>query len=299
VMVMQYCEGLTDREAADAVRTRIDWKYALSLEITDPGFDFSILSERECQLCSSNLVKKATCPPNEDEEVEQKRFAAIRQPATQLFQYRPMRIFLLMFACILLFAIIQSGLLGWLIVIIVISAILFRTRIPEAIDMLERWMGTPLHPLVRKLLVGNPSEALHPGLEQEQINIQQFPGIRTLDDLRILTPPAFEHLVGEVIRHRNYTEVQVVGKSRDLCVDITARGPHGELVAVQCKRYTTKKVSSDELQKFIGMIYVHHRADRGMYFTTSSYTKDAQKLGENNHIELIDGQGLIKIISDL
>src|SRR6266852_164677 len=40
VMVMQYAEGLTDSQAADAVRTRIDWKYALSLEITDPGFDF-------------------------------------------------------------------------------------------------------------------------------------------------------------------------------------------------------------------------------------------------------------------
>jgi transposase len=40
VMVMQYAEGVTDRQAADAVRTRIDWKYALSLEITDPGFDF-------------------------------------------------------------------------------------------------------------------------------------------------------------------------------------------------------------------------------------------------------------------
>ena len=28
VMVMQYADGLTDRQAADAVRTRIDWKYA-------------------------------------------------------------------------------------------------------------------------------------------------------------------------------------------------------------------------------------------------------------------------------
>ncbi len=40
VTLMQYAEGLTDRQAADAVRTRIDWKYALSLELTDPGFDF-------------------------------------------------------------------------------------------------------------------------------------------------------------------------------------------------------------------------------------------------------------------
>jgi transposase len=34
-----------DRQAADAVRGRIDLKYALSLELTDPGFDFTILSD--------------------------------------------------------------------------------------------------------------------------------------------------------------------------------------------------------------------------------------------------------------
>src|SRR5436309_4861226 len=45
VTVLQYAEGLTDRQAANAVRERIDWKYALGLELTDPGFDFSILSE--------------------------------------------------------------------------------------------------------------------------------------------------------------------------------------------------------------------------------------------------------------
>lgn len=44
VMVMQYAEGLTDRQAADAVRARVDWKYALGLELTDPGFDYSVLS---------------------------------------------------------------------------------------------------------------------------------------------------------------------------------------------------------------------------------------------------------------
>jgi transposase len=45
VTVMQYAEGLTDRQAADAVRSRIDWKYALDLELTDAGFDYSVLSE--------------------------------------------------------------------------------------------------------------------------------------------------------------------------------------------------------------------------------------------------------------
>lgn len=45
VVVMQYIEGLTDCQAADAVRRCMDWKYALSLELTDPGFDFTFLHD--------------------------------------------------------------------------------------------------------------------------------------------------------------------------------------------------------------------------------------------------------------
>lgn len=44
VLVMQFLENLSDRQAAEAVRGRIDWKYALSLELSDPGFDYTILS---------------------------------------------------------------------------------------------------------------------------------------------------------------------------------------------------------------------------------------------------------------
>ena len=45
ILVFQFLEGLSDRQAAEAVRSRIDWKYALALELTDPGFDASALSE--------------------------------------------------------------------------------------------------------------------------------------------------------------------------------------------------------------------------------------------------------------
>src|SRR5918911_891050 len=44
VTILQCRENLADRQAAEAVRARIDWKYLLSLELTDPGFDFSVLS---------------------------------------------------------------------------------------------------------------------------------------------------------------------------------------------------------------------------------------------------------------
>jgi transposase len=45
VTIMQYSEALSDRQTADAVRGRIDWKYALGLTLEDEGFDFSVLSE--------------------------------------------------------------------------------------------------------------------------------------------------------------------------------------------------------------------------------------------------------------
>ena len=45
VTLMQFAEGLTDRQAAEAVATRIDWKYVLGLELTAPSFDYSVLSE--------------------------------------------------------------------------------------------------------------------------------------------------------------------------------------------------------------------------------------------------------------
>jgi transposase len=45
ITVMQFAEGLSDRQAADAVRSRIDWKYALGLELSDAGFHYSVLSE--------------------------------------------------------------------------------------------------------------------------------------------------------------------------------------------------------------------------------------------------------------
>jgi transposase len=45
VTILQFAEGLSDRQAADTVRSRIDWKYGLRLELADPGFDASVLSE--------------------------------------------------------------------------------------------------------------------------------------------------------------------------------------------------------------------------------------------------------------
>ena len=54
--VLQFSENLTDRQAAEAVRDRITWKYALGLELEDPGFDASVLSEFRSRLVTGDLT---------------------------------------------------------------------------------------------------------------------------------------------------------------------------------------------------------------------------------------------------
>src|SRR5256885_14535786 len=55
VTIMQFAEGLSDRQAADAVRGRIDWKYALGLALDDPGFHYSVLCEFRTRLLGGGL----------------------------------------------------------------------------------------------------------------------------------------------------------------------------------------------------------------------------------------------------
>jgi transposase len=57
VTVLQFGENLTDRQAADAVRGRLDWKYCLGLALDDEGFDFSVLSEFRSRLVAAGLER--------------------------------------------------------------------------------------------------------------------------------------------------------------------------------------------------------------------------------------------------
>jgi transposase len=56
--LLQFMEGLTDRQAAHAVRTRIDWKYLLCLELSDPGFDHTVLSEFRTRLVEHGAERR-------------------------------------------------------------------------------------------------------------------------------------------------------------------------------------------------------------------------------------------------
>src|SRR3954449_6041228 len=45
VTLLQFREGLSDRQAAEVVRARIDWKYLLALDLADAVFDYTVLCE--------------------------------------------------------------------------------------------------------------------------------------------------------------------------------------------------------------------------------------------------------------
>ena len=58
VTVLQFREELSDRQAAEAVRARIDWKYLLALDLADPGFDHSLLCEFRGRLLGGDAAER-------------------------------------------------------------------------------------------------------------------------------------------------------------------------------------------------------------------------------------------------
>ena len=110
-----------------------------------------------------------------------------------------------------------------------------------------------------------------------------------LNALLALTPREFEHVAATYLKSRGFTNVHVTGGAGDLGVDIRCQDEFGRLVVAQCKRYQPgAKVGSPEIQHFFGMA-ARHRAARGIFVTTSSFTEPARQLARDCDIELVSG----------
>jgi restriction system protein len=120
--------------------------------------------------------------------------------------------------------------------------------------------------------------------------------LRTLQAFMALTPAGFEGAVAGILRRLGYRRVRTVGGAGDLGADILCRTPAGDRVVVQCKRWApARRVGSGVLQSFIGMAFVHHRAARALFVTTSSFTPAALHLARDHGIDLIDGRRLVEL----
>lgn len=121
-----------------------------------------------------------------------------------------------------------------------------------------------------------------------------------LKDLLALTPTQFELAILDLLRDLGYRDVLHLGGAGDLAADLKAIDQSGRNVVVQCKRLAPgTRIGSPDIQKFIGMTIVHHRAQRGIFVTTAGYSTPAISLARQHSIELWDGAMLANALDKL
>jgi hypothetical protein len=114
-------------------------------------------------------------------------------------------------------------------------------------------------------------------------------------DLRLLSAPEFEWLVGELLRRERWDVVEVGREAQpDGNVDLALRRP-GERRLVQCKRWASTPVRVDEIRKFAGTLMRERLPGKAGTFVTLSHFTKAGLLG----IELLDGGALIRRIEQV
>jgi hypothetical protein len=120
---------------------------------------------------------------------------------------------------------------------------------------------------------------------------------RHLMELLALTPAQFEEAVGHLLTDIGYRRVCHTGRAGDLAADLTAVDRDGRRIVIQCKRLAPgSRVGSPDVQTFIGMLTVHHRAEQGIFVTTAEFTAPAEALAKQHDITLIDGRRISELL---
>jgi hypothetical protein len=117
-----------------------------------------------------------------------------------------------------------------------------------------------------------------------------------LEQIMALTPHEFEKLIQKLFASLSFESV-ITSQTNDGGVDVRAvnsglifRGRY----SIQCKRYTKKNVSRPEINAFFGV--VTHERTRGIFVTSTSFSKGAREFAEHNGINLIEGKELEVLI---
>lgn len=136
--------------------------------------------------------------------------------------------------------------------------------------------------------------------ERERLERERVARMKSLGDILVLTPRVFEKLTGRILEYNGVLNLQHTGGSGDLGADLIGVDSYGNQIVVQCKRYAPgNAIGSPEIQKFIGMINVHHKAQMGIFVTTTTYTQPAIDLAAQHNIWLINGDTLIQLLQKI
>ncbi len=124
-----------------------------------------------------------------------------------------------------------------------------------------------------------------------------------LEELLGLTPESFERLCQRILRESGFVQVEVTGRSGDGGIDgrgiIKIAGLLSFHIIFQCKRYTGS-VSSQQIRDFRGAMV--GRADKGLFITTGTFTRDAKQEASRDGappIDLLDGDSLVEKMKEL
>jgi HJR/Mrr/RecB family endonuclease len=188
-------------------------------------------------------------------------------------------------------------------VVRVATAVLLTAAAIAAVEAVGLWfLVGARHPARFRVLLGalyGASIVVAVAIRRYRARRRRFRA-RTLAQLYALTPTQFEQMVADLLHDIGYRDPRRVGGAGDLAADILCRDADGRAVVVQCKRYAASHpVNSELMQQFIGMIYVHHKADYGIYVTTSHFTEPAAALAREHRILLMDGAALTRLMADL
>lgn len=131
-------------------------------------------------------------------------------------------------------------------------------------------------------------------LAEDKLKREAWNRVHNLDHLRCMDPTLFEQFVLDVYQRLGW-EVQQTRRGPDEGIDgLLRRG--GELVVVQCKRYSKAKVSAPVLRDLLGVVTMEH-ANMGFLVTTTTFTKEARKWAKDaRKLRLVDGENLLDLV---
>lgn len=125
-----------------------------------------------------------------------------------------------------------------------------------------------------------------------------LPGrVPSITQLRAMDPSEFEQLVASGLRERGYRDVRHSGRSGDAGIDVHARDAAGRSVVTQVKRHGARNtVGGPTMQSFLGAMQVAG-ADRGIFVTTSTFTRAARDAARIGDVELYDADRLHELLA--
>lgn len=118
-----------------------------------------------------------------------------------------------------------------------------------------------------------------------------------LESIRQLSWQEFELLVGEYFRRKGYTVQENGGGGADGGIDLILIKAYQKTI-VQCKRWKNVQVGVSPIRELYGVMMSEH-ATNCIFVSSGNYTQEAKSFASNKPIELINGETLYKLISEV